>query len=357
MSGTSTTRERRGADLSGAPTAALTSTSSRWTRAWGRSQSLIPTLAAVVLFISMLVYAEIAYGRVFHLGTMSSLLVSFAPTIILAVAMTIVIISGGIDLSVGAVVAFTSVSGVMLMDAGVNGWLAIVLMIVFGALFGLVSGVLVQYFNVQPFIATLAMMFLARGLASMLSTVPVHAPDDAPIHMFATDWKLIDGPKTNDLVLTPGFFIAVLVVIGAVIFMHRTRAGRTVYAIGGAESSAQLMGLPVARTRVWIYILSGALAGLAAVVYTAQVGGKAQNVTGIGWELDAIAAVVIGGTLLTGGVGYVLGSVVGSLVLAALWMIITKDGSIKPEYLTIITGSILLVFVLLQRALTRRRAE
>jgi simple sugar transport system permease protein len=103
-------------------------------------------------------------------------------------------------------------------------------------------------------------------------------------------------------------------VIAAVFFLHRTRTGRTIYAIGGAESSAQLMGLRVARTRVLIYVISGALAGVAAVVYTAEVGG-AQNVTGIGWELDAIAAVVIGGTLLTGGVGYVLGSVVGTLVL------------------------------------------
>jgi simple sugar transport system permease protein len=324
-------------------------------RIWGRSQSMIPSLAAVLLLIAMLVYAELAYGRVFHMGTMSSLLVSFAPTIILAVGMTIVILSGGIDLSVGAVVAFTSVAGVMLMDIGVNGWLAIVLMIVFGALFGLVSGVLIQYFNVQPFIATLAMMFLARGLASILSTVPVQAPDDSPILLLATDFKLIDGPKVNDLVLTPGFFIAVLVVIGAFFFLHRTRSGRTIYGIGGAESSAQLMGLPVARTRVSIYIISGALAGLAAVVYTAEVGGKAQNVTAIGWELDAIAAVVIGGTLLTGGAGYVLGSVVGSLVLATLWMIITKDGTIRPEYLTIITGGILLVFVLLQRVLTARR--
>ncbi|WP_336630753.1 MULTISPECIES: ABC transporter permease [unclassified Microbacterium] len=349
MSDASMTRERDAAEL--------VSGGSAWSRVWGRSQSLIPTLAAVVLFVGMLVYAEIAYGRVFHAGTMSSLLVSFAPTIILAVGMTVVILSGGIDLSVGAVVAFTSVAGVMLMDAGVNGWLAIVLMIVFGAAFGLVAGVLIQYFSVQPFIATLAMMFLARGLASMLSTTPVHAPDDAPIHLLATDWKLIDGPKVNDLVLTPGFFIAVIVVIAAVVFLHRTRSGRTVYAIGGAESSAQLMGLPVVRTRVLIYVISGALAGLAAVVYTAEVGGKAQNVTGIGWELDAIAAVVIGGTLLTGGVGYVLGSVVGSLVLAALWMIITKDGSIKPEYLTIITGGILLVFVLLQRALTKRKSE
>ncbi|TQJ30855.1 ABC transporter permease [Microbacterium sp. SLBN-146] len=324
-------------------------------RVWGRSQSIIPTLAAVVLLIAMLVYAEIAYGRVFHAGTMSSLLVSFAPTIILAVGMTIVILSGGIDLSVGAVVAFTSVAGVMLMNIGINGWLSIFLMIGFGALFGLVSGILIQYFNVQPFIATLAMMFLARGLASILSTVPVQAPEDAPILLLGTDFKIIDGPKVNDLVLTPGFFIAVLVVLGAFFFLHRTRMGRTVYGIGGAESSAQLMGLPVARTRVWIYVLSGSLAGLAAVVYTAEVGGKAQNVTGIGWELDAIAAVVIGGTLLTGGAGYVLGSVVGSLVLASLWMIITKDGTIRPEYLTIITGGILLVFVLLQRVLTARR--
>ena len=169
-------------------------------------------------------------------------------------------------------------------------------------------------------------------------------------------FNALDGRTTNVPSRRPRFFWAVILVIAAVFFLHRTRTGRTVDAIGGAESSAQLMGLPVARTRVWIYVISGALAGVAAIVYTAEVGGKAQNVTGIGWELDAIAAVVIGGTLLTGGVGYVLGSVVGTLVLAALWMIITKDGSIKPEYLTIITGGILLAFVLLQRALTKRRS-
>ncbi len=327
---------------------------SRISGLWERSQSLIPTLAALVLLFGMLIYAEIAYGRVFHAGTMSSLLVSFAPTIILAVGMTIVIVSGGIDLSVGAVVAFTSVAGVMLMNIGVNGWLSMLLMIVFGAVFGLIAGVMIQYFNVQPFIATLAMMFLARGLASILSTTPVLAPADSPILLLATDWKIVDGPKVNDFTITPGLLIAVVVVLAGMFFMHRTRMGRTVYAIGGNESSAQLMGLPVTRTRVWIYIVSGALSGLAAIVYTAEVGGKAQNVTGIGWELDAIAAVVIGGTLLTGGYGYILGSVVGVFVIAALRLIITKDGTINPEYLTIITGGVLLVFVLLQRVLARR---
>jgi len=328
-----------------------------WSRLWERSQTLLPTLVALLLLFGMLIYAEIAYGRVFHAGTISSLLVSFAPTIILAVGMTIVIISAGIDLSVGAVVAFSSVAGVMLMNLGWNGWVSIILMIGFGALFGLIAGVMIQYFNVQPFIATLAMMFLARGLASILSTTPVVAPEGSPLLLLATDWKLIDGPKVNDFTITPGLLIAIVVVVGAVFFMHRTRMGRTVYGIGGSESSAQLMGLPVAKTRVWIYIISGALAGLAGVVYTAEVGGKAQNVTGIGWELDAIAAVVIGGTLLTGGAGYVLGSIIGVFVIAALRLIITKDGTINPEYLTIITGAVLLAFVLLQRALTSRRKQ
>lgn len=329
----------------------------RLNRLWERNQTLVPTIAALVLLFGMLIYAEVAYGRVFHAGTMSSLLVSFAPTIILAVGMTIVIVSGGIDLSVGAVVAFSSVAGVMVMNIGVDGWASMALMILSGATFGALAGVMVQYFNVQPFIATLAMMFLARGLASILSTTPVQAPEGSPIHLLATDWKLIDGPRVNDFTITPGLLIAVLVVLGGMFYLHRTRGGRTVYAIGGNESSAALMGLPVARTRVGIYIISGALAGLAAIVYTAEVGGKAQNVTGIGWELDAIAAVVIGGTLLTGGYGYILGSVVGVFVIAAMRLIITKDGTINPEYLTIITGGVLLVFVLLQRALTRRRAS
>ena len=329
----------------------------RFSGVWERSQTLIPTLAALVLLFAMLIYAELAYGRVFHAGTMSSLLVSFAPTIILAVGMTFVIISGGIDLSVGAVVAFSSVAGVMLINTGVNGWLAMLLMIAFGAVFGVISGVMIEYFDVQPFIATLAMMFLARGLASILSTTPVTAPEDSPINLLATDWEIYDGPKVNDFTITPGLVIALAVVLGGFLFMHRSRLGRTVYAIGGNESSARLMGLRVARARVWIYVVSGALAGLAAIVYTSEVGGKAQNVTGVGWELDAIAAVVIGGTLLTGGFGYVLGSIVGVFVLAALRLIITKDGTINPEYLTIITGSVLLAFVLLQRLLTRRKAS
>lgn len=316
----------------------------------------LPTLAAVVIFVGMIIYGELAYGRIVQMNSISNLLINNSHLIILAVALTFVIITGGIDLSVGAVIALSSVMGVMLINAGWNAWLVMLLMIGVGALFGVASGVLIQYFNVQPFIATLAMMFLARGLASMLSTVPERLPDDSPMRLLATNIKIIDGPKVNDLVITPGVIIALLVVLAAVFVLHRTRLGRTVYAIGGSEQSAELMGLPVHRTKMSVYVLSGSLAGLAAVVYTARLG-IAQNITGIGWELDAIAATIIGGTLLTGGVGYVLGSVVGALVLGLMNVLITRDGGIPPETTTIITGGILLVFVLLQRGVMSRQKQ
>ena len=312
--------------------------------------SVLPTIASIVIFVGMVIFGEVAYGRILQFNTLSNLLINNAHLIVLAVALTFVILTGGIDLSVGSIIAVSSVAGVMLSNAGWNVFAVIIAMIGIGVLFGIVSGVLIRYFNVQPFIATLAMMFLGRGLASLLSTTPERLGEDSPIRWIGAQLKIIDGPKVNDLVITP----AVLVVIAAFFVLHRTRMGRTVYAIGGSESSALLMGLPVHRTKVLVYVISGALAGLAAVLYTARLG-TAQNITGIGWELDAIAAAVIGGTLLTGGYGYVLGSVVGALVLGLMNVLITRDGGIPPEMTTIITGGILLVFVLLQRAVTRRR--
>ncbi|WP_431826509.1 ABC transporter permease [Microbacterium algeriense] len=316
--------------------------------------SVLPTIASIVIFVGMVIFGEVAYGRILQFNTLSNLLINNAHLIVLAVALTFVILTGGIDLSVGSIIAVSSVAGVMLSNAGWNVFAVIIAMIGIGVLFGIVSGVLIRYFNVQPFIATLAMMFLGRGLASLLSTTPERLGEDSPIRWIGAQLKIIDGPKVNDLVITPAVLVAVLVVIAAFFVLHRTRMGRTVYAIGGSESSALLMGLPVHRTKVLVYVISGALAGLAAVLYTARLG-TAQNITGIGWELDAIAAAVIGGTLLTGGYGYVLGSVVGALVLGLMNVLITRDGGIPSEMTTIITGGILLVFVLLQRAVTRRR--
>ncbi len=323
--------------------------------AWLRARrAVLPTWAATVIFIGMVGYAQVAYGKILQASTLSNLLINNAHLVILAVALTFVIITGGIDLSVGAVIAFSSVAGVLLTNAGWNPYLVIILMVAFGSTFGLIAGLLIQYFDVQPFIATLAMMFLARGLASTLSTRPERLPEDSPLRVLGVPIKLYDGPKVDDLVITPGVIIAVVAVLFGVIMLQRTLMGRTVYAIGGKEQSAILMGLPVHRTKLWVYVISGTLAGVAAVVYTARLG-IAQNITGIGWELDAIAATVIGGTLLTGGAGYVLGSVVGALVLGLMNVIIARDGSIPPEMTTVITGGTLLLFVLLQRAVVGRK--
>lgn len=333
---------------------AMSKLAARIKRIVSSNPSVLPTLAAIVIFVVMVIYGEIAYGRIVQYNTLSNLLINNAHLIILAVAMTFVILTGGIDLSVGSIIALSSVAGVILANAGWNPWLVIGLMILIGTVFGLTSGILIQYFNVQPFIATLAMMFLARGLASLLSTRPERLDEESPIRWLGEQFKVIDGEKVNDVVITPGVIIALLVVLIAFFVLHRTRTGRTVYAIGGSENSSALMGLAVPRTKVSVYVISGTLAGVAAVVYTSRLG-IAQNITGIGWELDAIAATVIGGTLLTGGYGYVLGSVVGALVLGLMNVLITRDGGIPPEMTTIITGGILLVFVLLQRAVISKR--
>jgi simple sugar transport system permease protein len=227
-------------------------------------------------------------------------------------------------------------------------------MVLIGSATGLLAGVLIEFFDMQPFIATLATMFLARGLASTLSTVPERLDPDSPIREISHQFKLVDGEKVNDLVVTPAVMIAAAVVVIGLFLLHRTRFGRTVYAVGGSEQSADLMGLPVRSTKIWVYVISGTLAGIAGVAYTSRLG-SAQNITGIGWELDAIAAVVIGGTLLTGGSGLLIGSVVGALVLGLMHVLITRDGGIRPEMTTIITGGILLAFVLLQRAIRGRR--
>ncbi len=321
---------------------------------FGRHRDALSTAAALLIFVAMLFYGQWAYGRIFQYSTLSNLLINNAHLVILAVGLTFVILTGGIDLSVGAVIAFSSVAGVMLAQHGWNPYLVIAIMVLLGSLIGLLSAVMIEYFGMQPFIATLSMMFLARGLASTLSTVPERLDPDSPIKKLGHQFKLIDGEKVNDLVITPGVIIAVVVVVAAWFLLHRTRYGRTVYAIGGSEHSADLMGLPVRATKLWTYAISGTLAGIAGVVYTARLG-SAQNITGIGWELDAIAAVVIGGTLLTGGSGFVIGSVVGALVLGLMNVLITRDGGIRPEMTTIITGGILLLFVLLQRAVKGRR--
>lgn len=312
-------------------------------------RQMIPTLAAVVIFILMIIMGQGLFGTYIRLGFISSLFIDHAYLIILAVAMTLPILTGGIDLSVGAIVAITAVVGLKLANAGVPAFLVMIIMLLIGAVFGLLAGTLIEEFNMQPFIATLSTMFLARGLASIISTDSLTFPQGNDFSFISNVIKIIDNPKiSNDLSFNVGVIIALVVVVFGYVFLHHTRTGRTIYAIGGSRSSAELMGLPVKRTQYIIYLTSATLAALASIVYTANIG-SAKNTVGVGWELDAVASVVIGGTIITGGFGYVLGSVLGSLVRSILDPL-TSDFGVPAEWTTIVIGLMILVFVVLQRA-------
>jgi simple sugar transport system permease protein len=224
-------------------------------------------------------------------------------------------------------------------------------MLIIGASMGLAVGVLVQFFDVQPFIASLAAMFAARGLAFMVSLASIKVEDEFILSLQSTRFQLAPG----SWYITPTGIIALLAVAVGSLVLAYSRFGRTIYAIGGNEQSARLMGLPVVRTKLLAYVISGVCAGLAGVVFTAYTGAS-YPLNGIGTELDTIAAVVIGGTLLTGGSGYVLGSMIGVFVYGTIKTVISFLGA-EQSWTRIIIGGLLLVFVVVQRYIVTRSAR
>jgi simple sugar transport system permease protein len=311
-----------------------------------RHAAMMPTFAALVIFVALLLGAEIHFGNFLTPRNMSALLLDNAYLLILAVGMTFVIVTGGIDLSVGSVMAFTGIWCADLLAAGHSAGLVVPLIIIGGAVIGLLIGVLVQYFDVQPFIASLAGLFLARGLAFVVSLDSIRVENESVLWLQTTRWRF------GEWYITPTGVLALAVAAVGAFVMQFTRFGRTVYAVGGNEQSARLMGLNVARTKVLVYVISGVCAGLAGLVLTAYSGaGYPRN--GIGTELDVIAAVVIGGTLLTGGTGYVLGSVVGVLVYGTIKTVISFMGA-EQSWTRIIIGLMLLTFIVVQRIIVVR---
>ena len=323
-----------------------TGAKSRYATFLSRRASLMPTFAAVAILVVLLISAQARFPRFLSPGNISALLLDNAYLVVLAVGLTFVILTGGIDLSVGSVMAFTGILGASLLAQGTPAVIAVPVMLVSGALIGLLIGVLVQYFNVQPFIASLAGLFLARGLAFVVSLSSIRVEDPMVLWLQRTRFQVAGW------YITPTGIIALLAVAVAAYVLLWTRFGRTVYAIGGGEQSARLMGLNVARTKVMVYVISGVSGGLAGLLLTAYSGaGYPRN--GIGTELDAIAAVVIGGTLLTGGTGYVLGSLVGVLVYGTIKKVISFMGA-EQAWTQIIIGGLLLLFIVVQRVIVTR---
>jgi ribose/xylose/arabinose/galactoside ABC-type transport system permease subunit len=244
-------------------------------------------------------------------------------------------------------VAFTSVFVASLVGHGVNPLLAIMLALAAGALFGMLMGILIRAFQLPPFLVTLAGMFLARGLGFIVHPQSLGITHSFFLERVTESWAI----PLNDRVSIPftatcyiSFFLIALFVA------HYTRFGRFIYALGGDEQSASLMGLPVGRTKVLIYTLSGFCSALAGVVYTfyTQSGDPASCV---GLELDAIAAVVIGGTLLSGGVGFMAGTLTGVFILGLIQTLITFKGDLNTWWTRIVVGLLVLVFILLQNAI------
>jgi galactofuranose transport system permease protein len=265
---------------------------------------------------------------------------------IVAVGMTFVVLSGGIDLSVGSVIAFTGVFlAVAIERYGINPYVAFILILTIASLFGAAMGYVIHVFQIPAFIVTLAGMFLARGMCFVLTT------DSIPINALAY------GDITDIALLLPGggrlTFIAMVMLITfavGIVLAHFTRFGTNVYALGGNKTSSELMGVPVGRTTVQIYMLSSFLAALAGIVFSFYTSaGYSLAATGV--ELDTIAAVVIGGTLLTGGYGTIFGTFIGVLIQGLIQTYITFEGTLSSWWTKIAIGGLLFAFIVLQRGL------
>jgi len=347
----SPSRSRESAGVRADPADAPSSQPSPARRKESRSLNpkYLPLAATISLFVLMATLGSVFYDGFFSAQVFLNLLIDNAFLIVVAVGMTFVILSGGIDLSVGSVIAFTTMVSASLVEKhGWSPWATIPLVLAMGTAFGAFMGLLIERFRLQPFIVTLAGMFLARGLCYLISIDSISITNDA-----YSELSQLRIPVWADASVSVGAVIAIVVLVVAIFIAHCTPFGRTVYAIGGNEQSALLMGLPVRATLVGVYTLSGFCSALAGVVFTFYML-SGYGLHAMGLELDAIAAVVIGGTLLTGGVGYVAGTLFGVLMLGIIQTLISFDGTLSSWWTRIVVGVLLFVFCLLQRFFTSR---
>ncbi len=308
------------------------------------SRSLRPLAATAVIFIIAYSLAVMQFPGMFSTRVLGNFLTDNAFLGIAAVGMTFVILSGGIDLSVGAVIGFTGVLVAVLISwGGFHPLAAFAVALLVAAIFGGAMGLAIHYLQVPAFIVTLAGMFLARGGASVITQ------DSVPISHEFYSWissliiRLPGGGRLSFIGLT----MVAIFIIGALI-AHRTKFGSYVYALGGNTTSASLMGVPVAQTTVGVYMLSSVLAAVAGIVFSLYTS-AGYPLAAVGVELDAISAVVIGGTLLTGGYGFVLGTFIGVMLLGLVQTYIIFDGTLSSWWTKIVIGVLLFLFIVLQR--------
>src|SRR3954471_15371392 len=309
----------------------------------------LPLLVTAGIFALLFLTAVHFYEGFFSARVFISLLSENAFLGVAAVGRTLVIFSGGIDLSVGAVIGFTSIFTATLIESHhLAPPLAWLLGLAAGAGLGAGMGALIHFFRLPPFLITLAGMFLARGAGFWINTDSVGISHELYGRISGYEWTF------GSVAIPASALFLIAVMLAGWIAAHYTRFGRTLLAIGGNEQSALLMGLPIGLAKVGVYTVNGfcaALAGIVATLYT----GSGNPSMGAGLELDAIAVVVIGGTLLTGGRGHMLGTLLGLLIFGTIQAAILFDGRLSSWWMRIVVGALLLLFILLQRFFLRRK--
>jgi ribose transport system permease protein len=293
--------------------------------------------ALIALFI-MLLAASLIYEEFFTYDNLSNVLRQTSMVGLISIGMTYVILTGGIDLSVGATVALSAIIAAKCSVYGIVSALLIPLPV--GILIGSINGIIINKFRIVPFIATLAVQMAVRGTAYLITdmrSIAANREAELFIALGRGYWAGVPVPV-----------IVFLLAAAVAIFVSRlTGFGRSIYAIGGNEEAAKMMGLPVARNKMACYVITGFLASLAGIILCARLG-AGQPVSGDGWEMDSIASVAIGGTLLSGGIGGVGHTICGVLIIGFIKNIINLQGDVNSYWQKIMMGIILLLVIIVQ---------
>lgn len=319
-------------------------------------------LITVVVFFVMYIGAIVFQGKGFlKPQTFFNILNSNASLIVLACGMSLVMITGGIDISVGGVTALVSMCCAVYLDYhGGNVFVAILIALAIGIAFGAVQGFLVAYLDIQPFIVTLAGMFFARGMTTIVNTNPFNVQNESFVALKETRIIVPGFGSVNKLgkyvsaYVEIGVIVAILTVIILFCVLRWTKLGRSFYAVGGNSQSALMLGINVKRTKFLAHLLCGLLAGIGGFVYFMHVGsGSASHASGM--EMNAIASSIIGGTMLTGGVGNIIGTLFGVLSLSTIQNIVSSAGFDEPWWTGITIAAMLCLFLIVQSVVMARK--
>lgn len=324
----------------------------------------------LLLLITIVVFFVMYIGAMLFLGegflkpqTFFNILNANAALLIISCGMSLVMITGGIDISVGGVTALVSMCCAVYLDyKGGNIFVSILIAVGIGLAFGLVQGFLIAYLDVQPFIVTLAGMFFARGMTTIVNTNPFNVANEEFVALKDTRIVVPFMGSVNrlgkyvDAYIQIGVVVALVIVVFMFCMLKWTKPGRNFYAVGGNSQSALMLGINVKRTKFTSYVISGLLAGIGGYVYFLYVGsGSASHASGM--EMNAIASSIIGGTMLTGGVGNIVGTFFGVLSLSTIKNIVSSAGLGDAWWTNITIAIMLCLFLVIQSVVIARKKK